>query len=133
MSERGQEPDERGLDTSEDTYSEPASEPRSEPGEQKSFERDDAPSPATDDDTEPSGSGDGEREAGATKQPGADPEEKEEIEEERQRRLDPENRPDNAEVDNTERDFDAKKGKFTDSEDYEQAEEKFPAVGEQGA
>ena len=133
MSERGQEPDERGLDTSEDTYSEPASEPRSEPGEQKSFERDDAPSPATEDDTEPEGSGDGEYQAGSTRQPGADPEDAEEIEQERQERLDPENRPDNAEVDNTDRDFDATKGKFTDAEDYQETEAKFPDIGEQGA
>jgi hypothetical protein len=44
--------------------------------------------------------------------------EKEEIEAERQERLDPENRPDNAEVDNTDRDFDTTKGQFTDSEDH---------------
>jgi hypothetical protein len=68
-----------------------------------------------------------------TRQPGADPEDAEEIEEERQRRLDPENRPDNVEVDNTQRDFDAEKGMFEDSEGYEEAEEKFPPLGEQGA
>ena len=39
------------------------------------------------------------------------------IEEEREERLDPDNRPDNAEVDNTDRDFDVVKGQFTDSED----------------
>lgn len=39
------------------------------------------------------------------------------IEKERQERLDPDNRPDNAEVDNTDRDFDVVKGQFTDSED----------------
>lgn len=38
----------------------------------------------------------------------------EEIEEERQRRLAPENRPDNVEVDNTQRDFDPIKGTFED-------------------
>ena len=37
-----------------------------------------------------------------------------EIEEERERRLDPENRPNNAEVDNTQRDFDFEEGEFTD-------------------
>jgi hypothetical protein len=37
------------------------------------------------------------------------------------------------EVDNTERDFDPRKGMFTDSEGYDEAEEKFPAIGEQGA
>jgi hypothetical protein len=39
------------------------------------------------------------------------------IEEEREKRLDPDNRPENAEVDNTDRDFDVVKGQFTDSED----------------
>jgi hypothetical protein len=38
-----------------------------------------------------------------------------EIEEERRRRLDPENRPENAEVDNTQRTFDTEKGVFEDS------------------
>ena len=58
---------------------------------------------------------------------GADPEDEEEIEEERQERLDPENRPDGVEVDNTDRDFDPEKGMFTDTEGYDEAEEKFPA------
>lgn len=40
-------------------------------------------------------------------------EEIKEIEEERERRLDPENRPANAEVDNTQRDFDPEEGEFT--------------------
>ena len=57
----------------------------------------------------------------------------EEVEEERRERLDPENRPDQAEVDNTDREFDVEKGMFTDSEGYEEAEERFPPVGEQGA
>jgi hypothetical protein len=39
------------------------------------------------------------------------------VEEERGKRLDPDNRPENAEVDNTDRDFDVVKGQFTDSED----------------
>jgi hypothetical protein len=39
------------------------------------------------------------------------------IEKERRERLDPDNRPDNAEVDNTDREFDVVKGQFTDSED----------------
>jgi hypothetical protein len=55
------------------------------------------------------------------------------VEAERRERLDPDNRPDRAEVDNTDRDFDVEKGMFTDHEGYEQAENKFPAVGEQGA
>ena len=66
-------------------------------------------------------------------QPGADPADQAEIEEVRQQRLDPDNRPDNAEVDNTDREFDAEKGLYTDSEGYEQAEAKFPPMGEQGA
>jgi hypothetical protein len=68
-----------------------------------------------------------------TRQPGADPEDAEEIEEERERRLDPENRPEHVEVDNTQRDFDVEKGMFTDSEGYEQADERFPPLGSQGA
>lgn len=40
----------------------------------------------------------------------------EELEEERQKRLDPDNRPDNAEVDNSKRDFDPETGLFEDSE-----------------
>lgn len=43
--------------------------------------------------------------------------EREEIEAERKERLDPENRPDAAEVDNTDREFDETRGQFTDSED----------------
>jgi hypothetical protein len=39
-----------------------------------------------------------------------------EIEAEREERLDPDNRPDNAEVDNTDRDFDTTIGQFTDHE-----------------
>ena len=57
----------------------------------------------------------------------------EEVEEERRERLDPENRPDQAEVDNTDREFDVEKGMFTDSEGYEEADAQFPAAGEQGA
>ena len=47
---------------------------------------------------------------------------KEEMEEERERRLDPDNRPDGAEVDNTDRTFDHERGQFTDSEDYDESE-----------
>lgn len=43
-------------------------------------------------------------------------EEKQEIEAEQQERLDPENRPSNAEVDNTGREFDPEIGQFTDHE-----------------
>ena len=40
----------------------------------------------------------------------------EEIDEERERRLDPDNRPDGAEIDNTDRDFDVEHGRFEDSD-----------------
>jgi hypothetical protein len=51
-----------------------------------------------------------------------DDETKREIEAERERRLHPDNRPEGAEVDNTERTFDHERGKFTDSEDYDRSE-----------
>ena len=47
-------------------------------------------------------------------------EERAEIERTRQARLDPENRPENAEVDNTHREFDSEAGMFTDAPGYEQ-------------
>ncbi len=77
--------------------------------------------------------GDEEPSSGSTRQPGADPEDETEIEEERERRLDPDNRPENVEVDNTQRDFDVEKGMFEDSEGFEEAEERFPPLGGQGA
>jgi hypothetical protein len=43
-------------------------------------------------------------------------EELDEIEAERKERLDPDNRPEHAEVDNTDRDFDSTTGQFTDHE-----------------
>ena len=46
-------------------------------------------------------------------------EEVQEIEAERERRLDAKNRPENAEVDNTHRTFDPEVGMFTDSEGYD--------------
>lgn len=46
-------------------------------------------------------------------------EKKDAIEEERQRRLDPDNRPENAEVDNSDREFDVEAGAFTDSEHHD--------------
>lgn len=49
----------------------------------------------------------------------------EEILKEREERLDPENRPENSEVSNAGREFDDRKGMFTDEEGYEEAEEKF--------
>ena len=51
-----------------------------------------------------------------------DDETKHDIEEERERRLDPDNRPDGAEVDNTDRTFDHDRGQFTDSEEYDESE-----------
>jgi hypothetical protein len=57
----------------------------------------------------------------------------EDVEAERERRLDPDNRPDNVEVDNTQREFDPEKGMFTDDDGYEEADSKFPPLGEQGA
>ena len=51
-------------------------------------------------------------------------EEVESIERERAERL--AERPENAEVDNTDRDFDVAKGMFTDSPGYEAAPERFP-------
>ncbi len=44
------------------------------------------------------------------------------IEKERAERLDPENRPENAEVDNTPREFDVDRGMFTDSDEYTEDE-----------
>jgi hypothetical protein len=51
-----------------------------------------------------------------------DDETKQDIEEEREKRLDPDNRPEGAEVDNTDRTFDVDRGQFTDSEDYDESE-----------
>ena len=50
-----------------------------------------------------------------------DDETKQDMEEERDRRLDPDNRPDGAEVDNTGRTFDHEHGQFTDSDDYDES------------
>lgn len=49
----------------------------------------------------------------------------EEIEAARKERLAPENRPENAEVDNTDRTFDEETGYFTDSEEHDSAEKRF--------
>ena len=46
---------------------------------------------------------------------------KQDIEEERERRLDPDNRPEGAEVDNTDRTFDHEHGQFTDADDYDES------------
>ena len=55
-----------------------------------------------------------------------------EIERDREQRLDPDNRPDKAEVDNTDREFDETKAMFTDAEGYSEADEEFPPAAEQG-
>ena len=71
--------------------------------------------------------------AGLPTEDAVPPETMETIEKERAERLDPQNRPDDAEVDNTDRTFDAERGMFTDSEGYDDAEPTFPPPGEQGA
>lgn len=48
-----------------------------------------------------------------------------EIAQVREERLDPDNRPDGAEVDNTGRTFDPEKGLFTDQDEYDEADPKF--------
>lgn len=58
-------------------------------------------------------------------------EERERIEQERAERLSDESRPEGAEVDNSERDFDATKGMFTDSPGYEEAPAPFPDPAEE--
>jgi hypothetical protein len=47
------------------------------------------------------------------------PEQIEEIEREREERLDPDNRPEGTEIDNTDRTFDSGAGMFTDDPDYD--------------
>jgi len=56
-------------------------------------------------------------------EPNKEPDEdtKQEMEEVRKERLDPDNRPEGAEVDNTDRTFDVDRGQFTDSEDYDES------------
>jgi hypothetical protein len=64
-----------------------------------------------------------ERESGTAGLPEKDnvPEETiEQIDSERKERLDPDNRPDGAEVDNSKRTFDADAGMFTDSDGYDE-------------
>ena len=53
-----------------------------------------------------------------------------EIEEERERRLDPDNRPEGAEVDNTHRTFDSETGMFTDNPEHDSAEPQFSPEAE---
>ena len=56
-----------------------------------------------------------------------------EIERDRAERLAPENRPENAEVDNSGRVFDEEKAMFTDEPGYDEAPKVFPPASEQGA
>jgi hypothetical protein len=65
--------------------------------------------------------------AGLPDEANVPPETIEAIERERAERLDPANRPDAAEVDNTGRTFDAEAGKFTDNEGYSEAEKPYRA------
>lgn len=51
-----------------------------------------------------------------------DEETRQKLEEEREQRLDPDNRPENAEVDNTPRDFDVERGMFTDNDEHSEDE-----------
>ena len=57
-------------------------------------------------------------------------EEKQELEQERQDRLDPDNRPESTEVDNTDRDFDPEAGMFTDNPDHSESERPYSAEDE---
>ena len=69
-----------------------------------------------------------ERESGTAGLPTEDdvpPETVEQIERDRAERLDPANRPEDTEVDNTGRTFDSGAGKFTDSEDYDADDRPF--------
>jgi hypothetical protein len=67
---------------------------------------------------------------GTERDPDVPQETLDEIERDRTERLDPANRPEDAEVDNTGRTFDSGAGMFTDSEDYD--EENRPFVTEDG-
>jgi hypothetical protein len=59
-------------------------------------------------------------------------EEVDQIEAEREQRLAADNRPDNAEVDNTHRDFDPGVGMFTDSEGYDPNAQQYALDPESG-
>ena len=69
---------------------------------------------SNDTDQDDSGSGNSNPDVTTTEQDdGLSDKEREQLEKERQERLDPENRPVNAEVDNTGREFDVEKNDFT--------------------
>ena len=63
--------------------------------------------------------------AGLPAEDAVPPETMDTIEKERAERLDPENRPDDAEVDNTDRTFDSGAGRFTDDPDYDESDRPF--------
>ena len=74
--------------------------------------------------------GEGQRESGTAGLPDEDevPDETiEEIDTERAERLDADNRPEGAEVDNTQRTFDAGAGMFTDTPDYDENDRPYAA------
>jgi hypothetical protein len=79
-------------------------------------------------DIENDGQSSDERESGTAGLPTKDDvpaETVEELEKQRAERLDDANRPDHAEVDNTERTFDSGAGLFTDSEGYDENDRPF--------
>jgi len=55
---------------------------------------------------------------------------KEDLERERQERLDPDNRPDGVQVDNTDRTFDPEAGMFTDKPEHSEADRPYSADDE---
>jgi len=70
----------------------------------------------------------GDKEPGTAGLPDADEvsdEKKAQLDKEREERLDDDNRPDGAEVDNTERDFDDAAGMFTDNPDHSEDDKPY--------
>jgi len=79
--------------------------------------------------------GEGQRESGTAGLPDEDdvPEETlEDIQGDRKERLDPDNRPDGAEIDNTPRTFDSGAGMFTDNPDYDPDDRPYAGPGDSG-
>ncbi len=58
-------------------------------------------------------------------QPDQEQPDQEEVLQEREERLDPDNRPDNVEVDNTDRTFDPETGFFEDRDEHDEAPKQF--------
>ena len=114
--------DEHDADTAASTETEPDERPEESPDDSADETSDDSADETSD---ETSDSGDSDDSARLTKEQAMGqedvPEDKQQaIEEEREKRLDPDNRPENAEVDNSDRDFDVKSGQFTDHETDEE-------------